>query len=94
MGGCIYGVIIDFFCSNYWVGLYMEFSVGGFVEFYWGDCVFNIDVISDFDSLIYFEDIVCGYVILDFFSLIVCFNIVLMGFICENLNGKIIVCSY
>lgn len=41
----------------------MELSVGGFFEFYWGDCVISVDIINRFNSLMnYGGDIVCGYV--------------------------------
>lgn len=72
----------------------MESSAGGSAEFHWGDCVPNTDVTSDFNSLTYSEDTACGYVISDSLRLTACSSTVSMGFICENPNGKITVCSY
>lgn len=72
----------------------MESNAGGSAEFHWGDCVHNTNVTNDFESLTYPENTACGYVISDSLRLTACSNTVSMGFICENPNGKIAMCSY
>lgn len=72
----------------------MKSNAGGSAEFHWGDCVPNTDVTSYFKTLTYSEETACGYVREDSLRLTACSNTVSMGFICENPNGKITVCSY